>query len=157
MALTVGNPYTTLAAFDRQFDDIVGRAWGVRRSRRGDRPDGPDYVPATDISIEGEDVVVTLELPGVDIDENVDIEVTRGRLTISGRRERRAENEEGRTLVRELRHGTFRREFTLPEHVEAGALTATYESGLLRVRVAGANQKAPEATKIPVTNQSPQQ
>ena len=35
---------------------------------------------------DGADVVITLELPGVDVERDVDIEVAEGRLTISGER-----------------------------------------------------------------------
>ena len=44
---------------------------------------------------------------------------------------------EGRTL-REIRYGSFRRSFQLPGHVTGDAITASYDAGVLTVRVAGA-------------------
>ena len=61
-----------------------------------------------------------------------------GRLVISGeRRDEHAESTEGRT-VREVRYGSFQRSFAVPAHVNADAITASYEAGVLSVRVRGA-------------------
>jgi HSP20 family protein len=136
------DPFTTLARLDQDFDALVRRTWGNNRGpspAAGGRPRGATagYVPAIEMRADGADVVITLELPGVDVDRDVDIEVAEGRLTISG--ERRDRNEErdqsGKVLVRELRYGSFRREFALPEGVTAEHVDAHYDRGLLEVRV----------------------
>lgn len=74
------------------------------------------------------------------------------RLVVSGRRDDRTErfDELGRTLVRERRYGSFRRQFSLPEHVSADDVTASYERGLLRVLVRGVTKELPEARKIAI-------
>jgi HSP20 family molecular chaperone IbpA len=52
--------------------------------------------------------VVRLELPGVDVAKDVNVELDRGRLVIHGeRRDERSEEKDGRTL-REVRYGSFR-------------------------------------------------
>lgn len=43
-------------------------------------------MPAVNVDRDGRDVVITLELPGIDT-ENLDVEVAEHRLRISGRRE----------------------------------------------------------------------
>lgn len=137
MALTRWDPFTTLARLDEDFDQLVRRAWG------GPAPGSPQarttagYVPAVEMRAEGADVLITLELPGVDVGQDVDIEVAEGRLTISGeRRDRNEERDEtGKVLVREFRYGSFRREFALPEGVGADDVDAAYDQGLLTVRV----------------------
>ena len=48
----------------------------------------------------------------------------------------RTEDAEGRTLS-EVRYGSFRRSFKLPAHVTSEAITASYDAGVLTVRVAG--------------------
>jgi HSP20 family molecular chaperone IbpA len=40
--------------------------------------------------------------------------------------------------VSEVRYGSFRRAFTLPVHVTGDAITASYDAGVLTVRVTGA-------------------
>src|SRR4029078_2690433 len=86
------------------------------------------YVPAVEMRADGADVVITLELPGVDVERDADIEVAEGRLTISGQRRNRNEerDEAGKVLVRELRYGSFRREFALPDGIVADQVDASY-------------------------------
>lgn len=96
------------------------------------------FSPAAEIVREGDDAVVRLELPGVDVDNDVNVELVDGRLVVRGeRRDEHAEDKDGRTL-RELRYGSFRRSFQLPAHVTSEALAASYDAGVLTVRVAGA-------------------
>ncbi|MFV3440628.1 Hsp20/alpha crystallin family protein [Mycobacterium tuberculosis] len=56
-----------------------------------------------------------------------------------------AGDKDGRTL-REIRYGSFRRSFRLPAHVTSEAIAASYDAGVLTVRVAGA-YKAPAETQ----------
>ena len=110
------------------------------------------FTPAAEIVKDGEDAVVRLELPGVDVAKDVNVEVDRGHLVIHG--ERRDEHagegpaKDGRTL-REVRYGSFRRSFKLPAHVAGDAISASYDAGVLTVRVAGAHKGA-EAQRIEI-------
>jgi HSP20 family protein len=97
--------------------------------------------PAAEIVKEGEDAVVRLELPGVDVEKDVTVEVDHGRLVIHG--ERRDEHAAGDPendgrILREVRYGSFRRSFQLPAHISGEAISASYDAGVLTVRVAGA-------------------
>lgn len=96
------------------------------------------FHPAAEIVREGDDAVVRLELPGVDVEKDVNVELDGGRLVIHGeRRDEKAEDKDGRTL-REVRYGSFRRSFQLPAHITSEALSASYDAGVLTVRVTGA-------------------
>ncbi|MCP3799637.1 Hsp20/alpha crystallin family protein [Allokutzneria sp. A3M-2-11 16] len=140
MALAVRDPFTSLIKqLDTDFDLLTRRAFGVN-NRAG------AFVPPADVHRDGEDVVITLELPGVDTD-GVDVEVSERKLTVSGRRE--AGTEDG-AVFRELRGGEFRREFRLPEGVTGDNVEADYDRGLLRVRVRGVVRKPVEPAKIKV-------
>lgn len=110
------------------------------------------YTPAAEIVKDGDDAVLRIELPGVDVDKDVNVEVENGRLVIHGeRRDERAEESEHRTL-REVRYGSFRRSFALPEHVTGENITASYDAGVLSIRVAGAHKKpeVPGAQRIAI-------
>ena len=97
-----------------------------------------DFTPAAEVVKDGDDAVVRLELAGVDVDKDVNVELDRGRLVIHGeRRDEHTEQKDGRT-VREVRYGSFRRSFRLPAHVTGDAISASYDAGVLTVRVAGA-------------------
>ena len=108
------------------------------------------FNPAAEIVKDGDDAVVRLELPGVDVENDVNVELVDGRLVIHGeRRDEHAEEKEGRTL-REVRYGSFRRSFQLPAHITGEAVSASYDAGVLTVRVAGAYAGA-KAQRITIT------
>jgi HSP20 family protein len=135
------------------FDTVVRRAFDTpARSWSGSRPTG--FVPAADVVREGDDAVVRLELPGVDVEKDVTVEVDGSRLVVRGeRRDARTEEHGGRSL-REVRYGSFRRSFALPTHVTADAVSASYDAGVLSVRVAGIHAGG-GARRIAVTTGAP--
>lgn len=97
------------------------------------------FTPAAEINRDGDDVVVRLELPGLDAERDITVEVDHGHLVVRGeRRDERSDEATGRFL-REVRYGAFRRSFSLPEHVTGDDLTASYDAGVLTVRIAGAH------------------
>jgi len=76
------------------------------------------FSPAAEIVKDGEDAVVRVELPGIDAEKDVNVEVDNGALIIHGeRRDENSEEKDGRTL----RYGSFRRAFGLPSHVGGDA------------------------------------
>jgi HSP20 family protein len=139
------DPFVTLVRHtDSDFDTLVRRAFGpARRSATA-------FVPAADVTKDGNDVVVTLALPGVDVEKDVDVEVREGRLAITGRGAERHESDQDGVLVREIRSGEFHREFTLPRGVTADRVEADYDKGLLKVRVREVVRPAAQPTKIKV-------
>ena len=93
------------------FDALVRHAFGPSLLTRP-RPTG--FTPAAEIARDGDDAVLRLELPGVDVSKDVSVEVKDERLVVRGeRRDERSSDKDGRTL-REVRYGSFRRSFALP-------------------------------------------
>jgi HSP20 family protein len=131
-----------------EFDALVRRfAQPLEPARRG-------FVPAAEVTRDGDDAVVRLELPGLDVEKDVTVEIDGGNLVVRGeRRDERTEDRDGRAL-REVRYGSFRRSFRLPEHVTTEAVAASYDAGVLTVRVTGA-YAGTGARRIPVTAGSP--
>ncbi len=125
--------------------------------------------PAVEVARDGDDAVIRLDLPGVDADRDVNVEVDKGRLVVRGERldqhsaahdeQRRGETSEtgseagskaGETRkLSEVRYGSFYRSFRLPGHVAGDAISASYQAGVLTVRVSGAHQGR-EAQRIAV-------
>ncbi|MFB9317282.1 Hsp20/alpha crystallin family protein [Cryptosporangium minutisporangium] len=73
--------------------------------------------------------VLRAELPGVNPDEDVQITVANGALTIKA--ERREEKSEGTRS--EFRYGAFARRIDLPEGTKEDTVTATYTNGILEI------------------------
>ena len=130
----------------RELDALVRNAFGSGVPTTGN---GIAFTPAAESVRDGDDAVVRLEVPGVTT-EDIDVEVSNGRLVIRGeRRDERSEDADGRHL-REIRYGRFERSFGLPSHVTADAVSASYDAGVLSVRVAGV-YVGTEPQKIAVT------
>ncbi|PVZ07699.1 Hsp20/alpha crystallin family protein [Actinomycetospora cinnamomea] len=125
---------STLIPWGPRFTDPFAVADALFRRPAATRGSGW-YAPTTDVVRDGDDAVVRLELPGVDVAKDVTVEVEGGRLTVRGER-RDEQTGEG---FRQSRYGSFRRIFTLPEHVDGDAVSASYDAGVLTVRVAGAH------------------
>jgi HSP20 family protein len=126
----------------RDFDSLV-RTFGAPAAETG-------FSPAAESYRDGDDAVVRLELPGVDVANDVNVEVVNGRLVISGERkdERAEETENGR--VSGFRYGSFKKAFRLGRNVTADQVSAAYDAGVLSVRVAGVYAEVP-GQKIEIT------
>ena len=148
MAVTRWDPFMALARMDRDFDELVRRTWGTGTSAAA--AGGRGFVPAVEMFADGDDVIIRLELPGIDPAEDVDIEIAPGKLTIRGERKMTAAEDRGGVIVRELRYGSFAREFALPEGVDESAVEARYDQGMLEVAVRGVVRRPPEPKKIEV-------
>lgn len=96
------------------------------------------YAPAADVYRDGEDLVARFDLPGVNPEEDVVVETEGRRLVVRGERKDTREDEQNGRRLREVRFGSFRRAIRLPNAADPSAVSATYDAGVLTVRVAGA-------------------
>ncbi len=99
--------------------------------------------------IEGDQMVVRAEMPGLDPDKDVDMRIVDGGLRIHAeRREQREERDKARYRS-EFRYGSFTRTVPLAGDVTEGDVKATYKDGILEVRLPTDRQKV-DAKRIPV-------
>jgi HSP20 family protein len=91
--------------------------------------------PETDVVETEREIRVHVEMPGLKRD-NIEVDVENNVLTIRGeKREERTEGQDGRYHLAERRYGTFARSFVLPRDVDADAIQAAFEDGVLTVRI----------------------
>ena len=91
--------------------------------------------PETDVVETEREIRVMVEMPGLKR-ENIEVDVENNVLTIRGeKREERTEGQEGRYHLAERRWGTFARSFVLPRDVDADNIQASFEDGVLTVRI----------------------
>ncbi len=102
------------------------------------------YVRVEDFLEEGA-YVLRAELPGINPEEDVEVNVENDMLTIHG--ERREETKE--KGHREFHYGSFRRTVTLPKGAKTDQITASYHDGVLEVRVPTETGEKP-SVRIPV-------
>jgi len=101
-----------------------------------------------DVLTKDSDLVIRAELPGIK-QEDVDITLQNGVLTISGEHKADEEEERGGYHVRERRYGSFRRSMTLLVGTDESKVHARLEDGVLEVTVEGAAiEQAPKRIEI---------
>ena len=100
---------------------------------------------------EADTLVVKAEVPGIDPDQDVDITLAGNQLNIGVKREEKSEHKSKNGYRSEFRYGNFARTVTLPPGVNEQDLRATYNDGLLEVRIAIPDQPDAAARKIPIT------
>ena len=110
------------------------------------------WVPSTDILARGDDLVIRVELAGVD-PEDVDLRFNHGVLTISGARLPDESDVDAEFYIRERFYGEFRRVITLPDGTSADDINAQFEDGLAEITVA--NGVSPtDSTRISFVDKS---
>jgi HSP20 family protein len=103
--------------------------------------------PPMNLWSDAEGVVVTAELPGVNLEE-LDIAVQGNTLTLRGTRNRPDLGEEVVVHRQERGYGQFRRVLQLPFEVEAAEVEASYEHGVLRIRLPRAESAKPKKIQV---------
>src|SRR5262249_33960692 len=107
------------------------------------------WIPPMDLAETDGEFVLRADLPGLSEDD-VSIEVEDNVLTVSG--ERKTEHEERKEGYYRIERssGSFRRSLTLPEGVDADAVKATFDRGVLEVRVPKPEERKPRKVAISV-------
>lgn len=92
------------------------------------------FFPAFDIRETAEGYLFLADLPGIR-QEDLDIQLSGNRLSISGKREAEARAEGENRFISERCFGTFCRTFNLPEGVDGNAVKAELKNGVLSLLV----------------------
>lgn len=88
--------------------------------------------PAIDITENDKAITLTAELPGMSEDQ-VDLSVTDGMLTLKGEKTVSHESKDDDHVVVERNYGSFHRSFPVPDRVDQEAIEAKFEKGVLKV------------------------
>jgi HSP20 family protein len=105
------------------------------------------WMPPMDLVEAGDHFVLRADLPGMR-EEDVKIELEDGTLTVSGERKAEHEsNEEGYYRV-ERAFGSFSRSLTLPKGVDADAVSASFDNGVLEGRIPKPEERKPRRIEI---------
>lgn len=130
--------------------------WTPGRGRIGMLPARP-FAPAMDMVAKNRDIVIRLDLPGIDPAKDLTVTADSGELTIHGERKETSEVKEEQYYRSETFKGMFERHVPLPEGTPPDRITAEYINGVLEIVLPGAPKPAPEAKpkKIPVKTAVP--
>src|ERR671939_518856 len=147
MAIVRWEPFRELATLQNEMNRLFNSAFDAPSPGNGGTL--RRWMPAMDLVETDDHFVLRADLPGMS-ESDVNIEVEDRVLTISG--ERKAEHEtskEGYHRV-ERAFGSFSRALTLPEGVDPESVEASFDRGVLEVRIPKPEQRKPRKISIGV-------
>lgn len=105
-----------------------------------------EWLPASDIAETEDAYLVTMEMPGIDM-EKTDISYNDGILTVKG--EKRKESTEGECCHCAERYaGPFQRSFRIPVKVQSDKIDATYKDGILNLTLPKSEESKPKKITV---------
>jgi HSP20 family protein len=145
MMLERWDPFGEIMSLRQAMDRLFEEAW-IRPTRLW--AEEGMYTPI-DLSETEDEFIVKMALPGIKPDE-VEINVTGNTLTVRGEHKEDKEAQQARTWHRrEIRYGRFERSIALPTEVQADRAEATFENGMLTLRLPKAEAAKPK--RIPIS------
>jgi HSP20 family protein len=126
------------------FSDLDVLTRGLLNGQTGSQR-SPRFMPMDLLKVD-DHYVLTADLPGVD-PGSVEIDVDNGTLTISAHRTARGEDSV-QWLANERFFGKYRRQLSLGDGIDASAISATYDNGVLTVTIPLAEQAKPRKIEI---------
>ena len=133
----------------RDLDMLVRRMDGLFHNGVGEAETMDHWAPAMDVIEKGDQVVLRAELPGLSEDE-VEITVENGTLTLQGEKKFQHEESEGNYRRLESRYGSFHRTFSLPTSVDQERIDAHFSKGVLGIELPKAEQAKPKKISVRV-------
>ena len=126
---------------NRVFNDVFDRA--------GEESNLTSWAPAVDIFETEHELVMKADVPDVDA-KDLDIRVENNILTIRGERKFEKKVSEDKYLRVERAYGSFSRSFSLANTVNAEAIKADYQNGVLTLTIPKREEAKPKQIKVNV-------
>lgn len=123
-----------LTPFDRMFDEIVGKSFPQINEQVGVNPFQGTAYPKVNVYEYDTKIGVIAEIPGLD-KKDLNVEVEEGVLTVSGDKSHGFDEGEAKVLRRELKHSSFKRQFTLGEMLDGDNISANFKDGILSIEI----------------------
>jgi len=150
---------TVLARWEpfREFSTMQDRMNRMNRFfRESYSPEGPEealtttsFAPPVDIYEDEHNITLKIEVPGID-EKDMDVRIDNNTLTLHGERKIEKEEKEENFRRVERQYGSFTRSFTLPSSVDTGQVSANYDNGVLKIKLAKKAEAKPKQIKVNV-------
>ena len=152
MALIRWDPSGELSSLQSEVNRLFNAFFDVPASGGANGTGLRRWVPAMDLAETDDHFVLRADLPGLSQDD-VNIELEDRVLTVSG--ERQAEHDDrGEGYYRvERAFGSFSRSLTLPEGIDPEGVEASFDRGVLEVRIPKPEERKPRKVAINVGSQ----
>ncbi len=137
----------------REFNSLQDR---MNRLFRDSYSDGREeslttstFAPAVDVYEDEHSTTLKLDVPGID-EKDIDVRLENNLLTVTGERKFEKEEKEENYRRVERQYGSFSRTFTVPSTLDPESVTASYDKGVLKIKLAKKAEAKPKQIKINV-------
>ena len=145
MALMRWEPVAELGTIQNEMNRLFNTFF-EQPAGRGDSPSARRWIPPMDLVETADHYIVCADLPGIS-DEDLTIQLEDNVLTVSGVRNPEHAQQEGYYRL-ERAFGAFSRTLALPDGVDADAVQAQFDRGVLQLLIPKPEQKKPRQVQI---------
>ena len=110
-----------------------------------------NHFPKIDVTETKGEFLISAELPGID-DKDIEVTLDDGTLTIKGEKKIEKESDQGEFYSRERSYGLFQRNFKVPETIDPNKIDASFNKGILTVKLPKTPESKREVKKIPINH-----
>ena len=132
---------------DNLFDSFMGGLPAFSGMFGTSRDRGFTLAPHMDVRESDKELLLEAELPGIN-EKDISLNLQNGVLTIRG--EKKHEHDEDYRVM-ERRYGSFHRSLRLPDTVDEDKVEASFDNGVLKVRIPKRPEAVGKQRKIPIT------
>ncbi len=138
------DPYTDL---EKTVNSFFGRPLGLRPLWDDQNGEQVAWKPPVNVYEDKETLSIDFQLPGIDL-KDVTVSVKDHHLEVRGERKAEEERDQDGYHIREAHYGTFARNFTLPTDVNPDEAKASYDKGVLTIRIPKQEKAKPKNIQI---------
>ena len=137
-----------LTPFDKVFDHLMEQTFPAFKEETGVSFNQGAY-PKVNVYEYDDKVGIVAEIPGLD-KKNVTVDVEDGTLTISGDKHG-FDTDGGKCITRELKQSSFKRSFTLGEHLSGDDISAKFKDGMLSISIPKVTPEKPKKKFVKIS------
>ena len=137
-----------LTPFDAIFDQLVNKTFPTFKEETGVSFSKGAY-PKVNVYEYDDKIGIVAEIPGLD-KKNVTVDVVDGTLTISGDKHG-FDDSGGKCITRELKQSSFKRSFTLGEHLSGEEISAKFKDGMLSISIPKVTPEKPKKKFVKIS------
>lgn len=138
MLIRYSHPFQEFETMRRQFDRLFCELTPAEPTA---------WTPAVELKDEGDALTLRVQLPGMAA-KDIDIQVSRGAVSISGEHQHQSEQTDNGILRSEFRYGKFHRIVRLPVAVQNDQVQAEYKDGILHLTLLKTPEVKNQVVKI---------
>ena len=137
-----------LTPFDRIFDQLIDKTFPTFKEETGVSFSQGAY-PKVNVYEYDDKIGIIAEIPGLD-KKNVSVEVEAQVLIISGDKHG-FDTDGGKCITRELKQSSFKRSFTLGEHLSGDDISAKFKDGMLSISIPKVTPEKPKKKFVTIS------